>query len=167
MNQFSVNALGITPYLAASMLVMTIFYLFRFKKGLDEQKYPLHLYTILLTIIWIIFQSSGLIQYYENIYFSMHGVNLIGISGFIFKIGIVMSLIGATLILVWIAHLITNYGIGNGQKTTTRLKWWRERYKQCATAGFLIMLGLGSTDTQQTLNGYCHILRKCCMIRLC
>ncbi len=114
LRQFSITALGILPYLAASMLVMTVFYLLRFKRGLDEHKYRLHLYTIILTIIWIIVQSRGLIRYSEYINTTSVDTDLFGISGFIFKIGVVISLLGGTLILVWIAHLITNFGIGNG-----------------------------------------------------
>lgn len=114
LKQFSISSLGLLPYFAASMLVMTIFYLLHFKKGLNEHKYPLHRYIIIVTIAWIILQSISLIRHYEDIDLATRGANIIATPGFLFKISVVISLLGGTFILIWIAHLITSYGIGNG-----------------------------------------------------
>jgi len=111
---FSISALGLLPYLAASILVMTIFYLLRFKKALDEYKYQLHRYTMIITAILIIVQSSILIRYYQNIDALSHGFVSLQDSGILFHLSVFISLLGGTIILIWIAHLITEYGIGNG-----------------------------------------------------
>lgn len=114
LKRFSVSALGILPYLSASMLVMTILYLFRFRKGINENKYPLHLCTIVLTIIIIIVQSIGLARFYQCFPVSSEGGVLVKTGGIFFTLGVIVSLSGGTLIIVWIAHIISVRGIGNG-----------------------------------------------------
>lgn len=114
LKQFSVTALGISPYLSASILVMTIFYLFRFRKGVTENTYKLHLCTAIVTIIILIVQGMGLAYFYQSFPLSHDGEVLVKTSGILFAVGFIASLSGGTLLVVWIAHIISTRGIGNG-----------------------------------------------------
>jgi len=111
LRQFSIFALGINPYLIASVLVMTIFYLFKFRKGLDEKRYRLHLYTIILAIFLAAIQGNGLAIFFQNF---QAGIPLAANTGLSFRFGLIFSLIGAMLVVIWLAHIISIKGIGNG-----------------------------------------------------
>ncbi|MEK7070505.1 MAG: preprotein translocase subunit SecY [Patescibacteria group bacterium] len=108
---FSVMALGLNPYINASI----IFQLFtvvipRFEKLAKEGEYgrfKINQYTRFLTIPLTIVQAVG-------IYFLLKNQNVIGALSPIEFFSFIATLLAGTFILIWFGELISEFGIGNG-----------------------------------------------------
>lgn len=109
--KFSVFAMGIVPYINASIVMQllqaVIPQLEELAKEGDSGRKQIAQYTKYLTIGFATMQSVGMA-------FWLRGVMLPGYSFWLFFITTVISLTAGTALIMWIAELITERGIGNG-----------------------------------------------------
>ena len=117
LKRMSLIALGVTPYITASIVVQLATSLSptlaSIKKEGESGRKRLNQYTrygtVALTIIQGYFIASGL----EN-FGQAQGVAAVIEPGLLFRIGAVISLLGGTMFLMWLGEQITSRGIGNG-----------------------------------------------------
>lgn len=111
LKRFSIFALGIIPYINASIIMhlLTIMYpsLKEIQEEGEEGRKKIQQYTRYLTVAISFVQSLG-------ITLSLRGMLLPDINFFIYTVTSVISLMAGTILLMWIGELITEKGIGNG-----------------------------------------------------
>jgi len=111
----SVFALGIMPYISASiaiqLLTMAIPYFQKLQKEGESGRRELNQYTRLLTIVVTAFQSMGYVVYLRN---ADAGAILPNLSTSLFWVSTVITLTAGTLFVMWMGEKITDKGIGNG-----------------------------------------------------
>lgn len=117
LERMSLIALGIMPYITASIVVQLAGSLhpalIALKKEGETGRKKLNQYTrygtVGLTIIQGWFVASGL-----EAYGAQSGLQAVVDPGYMFRIGAVISLVGGTMFLLWLGEQITSRGIGNG-----------------------------------------------------
>ena len=117
LERMSLIALGIMPYITASIVVQLAAALhpslMALKKEGESGRKKLNQYTrygtVFLTAIQGWFVASGL-----EAYGASSGLQAVINPGLMFKVGAVISLIGGTMFLLWLGEQITSRGIGNG-----------------------------------------------------
>ena len=117
LQRMSLIALGVMPYITASIVVQLASSLHpalaSLKKEGESGRKKLNQYTrygaVLLTAIQGWFVASGL-----EAYGASSGLQAVVIPGMLFRISAVISLIGGTMFLLWLGEQITSRGIGNG-----------------------------------------------------
>ena len=117
LERMSVIALGVMPYITASIVVQLSTslspQLAAIKKEGESGRKRLNQYTrygtVLLTAIQGWFIAVGL----EN-WGAAQGISAVIEPGLLFRITCVVSLIGGTMFLMWLGEQITSRGIGNG-----------------------------------------------------
>jgi preprotein translocase subunit SecY len=112
LQRFAVFALGITPYISASIIMQLMAYvvpsLESLKKEGETGRRKMTQYTRYGTVLLAVFQSAG-------IAFSLQQTpNLVINPGFGFVFTAVVSLTAGTLFLMWLGEQITERGLGNG-----------------------------------------------------
>jgi preprotein translocase subunit SecY len=111
----SVFALGIMPYISASiaiqLLTIAIPYFQKLQKEGESGRRELNQYTRLLTIVVTGFQAAGYVIYLRN---ADAAAILPTLSPFIFWLSTVVILTAGTLFVMWMGERITDKGIGNG-----------------------------------------------------
>ena len=110
----TILALGITPYVTASVITVVVLYLLKFRKGVGESAVNTARYTIGLTIVLCLIQSYGIAKFLENLQAGGNGQKIVPYPGFGIILLTMVALTTATLILVWLAHMISKKGVGNG-----------------------------------------------------
>lgn len=118
LSQFSIFALGIMPYISASiifqLLTSAIPYLESLKKEGEHGRRKINQYTRYATIVLAIVQGYGISQWLDN---SPGGRPLVTseMIGFLpFKLVAVITLVAGTAFIMWLGEQITERGIGNG-----------------------------------------------------
>jgi preprotein translocase subunit SecY len=117
LERMSLIALGVMPYITASIVVQLAASLHpalaALKKEGESGRKKLNQYTrygtVLLTAVQGWFVASGL-----EAYGASSGLQAVVNPGLMFKVGAVISLIGGTMFLLWLGEQITSRGIGNG-----------------------------------------------------
>src|ERR1700712_1776957 len=117
LQRMSLIALGVMPYITASIVVQLASSLHptlaALKKEGESGRQRLNQYTrygaVLLTAIQGWFVASGL-----EAYGASSGLQAVVIPGMLFRVTAVISLIGGTMFLLWLGEQITSRGIGNG-----------------------------------------------------
>ncbi|MDD3798096.1 MAG: preprotein translocase subunit SecY [Novosphingobium sp.] len=117
LERMSLIALGVMPYITASIVVQLAASLhpalMALKKEGESGRKKLNQYTrygaVLLTVIQGWFVASGL-----EAYGAQSGLQAVVDPGYMFRIGAVISLVGGTMFLLWLGEQITSRGIGNG-----------------------------------------------------
>ena len=117
LERMSIIALGVMPYITASIVVQLAASLHpalaALKKEGESGRKKLNQYTrygaVLLTAIQGWFVASGL-----EAYGASSGIQAVVMPGMLFRVGAVVSLIGGTMFLLWLGEQITSRGIGNG-----------------------------------------------------
>ena len=117
LQRMSVVALGVMPYITASIVVQLATslspQLAAIKKEGESGRKKLNQYTrygtVGLTAIQGYFIAVGLESFGAS-----QGVAAVVEPGLLFRIGAVVSLIGGTMFLMWLGEQITSRGIGNG-----------------------------------------------------
>jgi len=117
MERMSLIALGIMPYITASIVVQMAAALhpalMALKKEGEAGRKKLNQYTrygaVGLTIIQGWFLAAGL-----EAYSASSGLPAVVEPGMMFRVGAVISLVGGTMFLLWLGEQITSRGIGNG-----------------------------------------------------
>jgi preprotein translocase subunit SecY len=112
LQRFSVLALGITPYISASIIMQLMTYvvpsLEAIKKEGEAGRRKITQYTRYGTLGLALFQSLG-------IAFALEGSQGLVLSpGFGFRLTTVVSLVAGTMFLMWLGEQITERGLGNG-----------------------------------------------------
>jgi preprotein translocase subunit SecY len=108
---FSIMALGLGPYINASiifqMLTILVPKLEALSKEGDYGRQKITQYTRFLTIPLSIIQSFGLIMLLKN-------RQLITLENPINLLAMIITLVAGTVLLMWLGELINDYGLGNG-----------------------------------------------------
>lgn len=111
----SIFALGIMPYISASiavqLLTLAIPYFQKLQKEGESGRRELNQYTRLLTIAVTAFQGAGYVVYLRN---ADAAALVSSLSPFLFSISTVVVLTAGTLFVMWMGEKITDKGIGNG-----------------------------------------------------
>ena len=108
---FSVMALGLNPYINASIILQLLTAIFpkleQLSKEGDYGRYKINQYTRFLTVPLTIVQAVGIFVLLKNQKI-MGSLSPIEFFSFIFTI------VAGTFILVWFGELISEFGLGNG-----------------------------------------------------
>jgi preprotein translocase subunit SecY len=117
LSQMSVMALGIMPYISASiileLLTVVVPYLEKLKKEGEQGRKKIIQYTRYGTVILSIIQGFGIAVGLERMS-SPGGVMIVPMGGWGFRILAVLTLTAGTAFLMWLGEQITERGIGNG-----------------------------------------------------
>ena len=109
--RMGVFALGIMPYISASIIVQLLVamvpQLEQLKKEGEQGRKKINQYTRYGTVFLATFQAYGLA-------ISLEAGELAIDPGWFFRISCVITLVGGTLFLMWLGEQITARGIGNG-----------------------------------------------------
>ncbi len=110
-SRMGIFALGIMPYISASIIVQLLSAMWapleQLKKEGEQGKKKLNQYTRYGTVALALFQAWGIAV-------SLEAGNLAHEPGLFFKAGVVITLVGGTMFLMWLGEQITARGIGNG-----------------------------------------------------
>jgi len=117
LERMSLIALGVMPYITASIVVQLASSLHpalaALKKEGESGRKKLNQYTrygaVALTALQGYFVATGL-----EAYGASSGLQAVVMPGMMFRMGAVISLIGGTMFLLWLGEQITSRGIGNG-----------------------------------------------------
>jgi preprotein translocase subunit SecY len=112
LSRFSVLALGIMPYISASIIMQLMTYvvpsLEALKKEGESGRRKITQYTRYGTLALAIFQSLGIAVALEGT------AGLVLSPGIGFRVTAVVSLVSGTMFLMWLGEQITERGLGNG-----------------------------------------------------
>ncbi len=112
LQRFTVFALGIMPYISASIIVQLLTVvsptLEQLKKEGESGRRKITQYTRYGTVGLALFQSMGIAIALES------QVGLVLHPGFLFRLTTIISLTTGTMFLMWLGEQITERGIGNG-----------------------------------------------------
>ena len=108
---FSIMALGLTPYINASIILQLLTVVVpRLEELSREGEYgqeKINQYTRMLTIPFAIFQSIGM-------YLLLTSQGIIQALAPLAIVALVATMVAGTMLAIWIGELITEYGVGNG-----------------------------------------------------
>jgi preprotein translocase subunit SecY len=112
LSRFTVFALGIMPYISASIIMQLMTYvvptLEALKKEGEAGRRRITQYTRYGTLLLALFQSLGIALALEG------SQGLVLTPGFGFRMTTVVSLVAGTMFLMWLGEQITERGLGNG-----------------------------------------------------
>lgn len=115
LEQFSILALGILPYITASIIFQLlqtgIPYLEQLKKEGESGRKKINQYTRYATVLLSIFQGYGL----SRGFFGQESIISMTYFGFIpFQVFTIMTLTAGSCLLMWLGEQINEKGVGNG-----------------------------------------------------
>jgi preprotein translocase subunit SecY len=117
LSQMSVMALGIMPYISASIILqlMTVVvpHLEKLKKEGEQGRKKITQYTRYGTVVLSVIQGFGIAIGLERMA-SPGGAMVVPIGGWGFRLMTVITLTAGTAFLMWLGEQITERGIGNG-----------------------------------------------------
>jgi preprotein translocase subunit SecY len=117
LSNMSVMALGIMPYISASiilqLLTVVIPHLEKLKKEGEQGRKKITQYTRYGTVILSIVQGFGIAVGLENMS-SPGGAMIVPVGGWGFRLLTVITLTAGTAFLMWLGEQVTERGIGNG-----------------------------------------------------
>ncbi len=117
-SQMSVFALGVMPYISASiifqLLAVVIPALERLQKEGEAGRRKINQYTRYATVGLSAIQGIGIAVWLESLNAQAGTENVIQVGGFLFRFLTVLSLATGTMFLMWMGEQITDRGIGNG-----------------------------------------------------
>ncbi len=117
LSQMSVMALGIMPYISASiilqLLTVVVPHLEKLKKEGEQGRRKITQYTRYGTVILSVIQGFGIAVGLERMS-SPGGAMVVPIGGWGFRLLTVVTLTAGTAFLMWLGEQITERGIGNG-----------------------------------------------------
>ena len=112
LSRFTVFALGIMPYISASIIMQLLTYVVptfeQMKKEGESGRRKITQYTRYGTLALALFQSAGIAVALES------SPGLVLVPGFGFRLTAVFSLTAGTMFLMWLGEQITERGLGNG-----------------------------------------------------
>ena len=111
LSRMGIFALGIMPYISASIIVQLLGSMYepwkQLKKEGEQGRKKLNQYTRYGTVVLATFQAYALAA-------SLEAGDLASTPGLNFRIACVITLVGGTMFLMWLGEQITARGIGNG-----------------------------------------------------
>jgi preprotein translocase subunit SecY len=111
LGRMGVFALGIMPYISASIIVQLLTSMVpsleQLKKEGEQGRKKINQYTRYGTVALALFQAFGLAK-------SLEAGGLAHDPGLFFQASVVITLVGGTMFLMWLGEQITARGIGNG-----------------------------------------------------
>lgn len=117
LERMSIIALGIMPYITASIVVQMMSSIHEPWKALKKEgesgRKKLNQYTRFGTVFLTIFQGYGIAVGLEG-WGASEGASAVMDPGWFFRISIIVTLLGGSLFLMWLGEQITSRGIGNG-----------------------------------------------------
>jgi preprotein translocase subunit SecY len=117
-NQASIFALGIMPYISASIFMQLMTVLVprfqKMQKEGDSGRKKINQYTRYLTVIVTIVQSVAYVRFLENMANQNPGMIMGEYARNLFLITSVFTLTAGTLFVMWMGEKITDKGLGNG-----------------------------------------------------
>ncbi|HZB52014.1 MAG TPA: preprotein translocase subunit SecY [Reyranella sp.] len=117
LERMSIIALGVMPYITASIVVQLGASLYepwkQLKKEGETGRKKLNQYTRYLTVLLTTVQGYWIAVGLESLGASQ-GIAAVVEPGMVFRVAATISLVGGTLFLMWIGEQITARGIGNG-----------------------------------------------------
>lgn len=119
LNQFSVFALGIMPYISSSiifqLLTAVVPYLEELKKEGEQGRKKITQYTRYGTVVLAVIQGYAISTWLMNSNFEGRPLVLSPVVGFIpFKLMTIITLTAGTCFIMWLGEQITERGIGEG-----------------------------------------------------
>lgn len=117
LRRFSICALGVMPYISASIIMQLMTVVFPtikeyYKEG-PEGRRKIAYYTRYLTVVICLIQGFGIAVGLERMV-SPSGIPIVADPGWTFRIMTMITLTAGTLFLVWLGEQMTEHGIGNG-----------------------------------------------------
>jgi preprotein translocase subunit SecY len=116
--RMSVMALGIMPYISASIILellsVVVPYLEKLKKEGEQGRKKIIQYTRYGTVVLSSVQGFGIAIWLENMTLSSGGPPVVTIGGWGFRLLAVITFTAGTAFLMWLGEQITERGIGNG-----------------------------------------------------
>ncbi|MDA9918335.1 preprotein translocase subunit SecY [Erythrobacter sp.] len=117
LERMSLIALGVMPYITASIVVQMASALHPTLAALKKEgatgRQKLNQYTRYGTVFLCAIQGYFLAAGLES-FSAQSGISAVVEPGYVFRIGAVISLVGGTMFLLWLGEQITSRGIGNG-----------------------------------------------------
>jgi preprotein translocase subunit SecY len=117
LERMSIIALGIMPYITASIVVQLMGSIYEPWKALKKEgesgRKKLNQYTRFGTVVLTIFQGYGIAVGLES-WGASSGMSAVIDPGWFFRISTIITLLGGTMFLMWLGEQITSRGIGNG-----------------------------------------------------
>ncbi|MEZ4704270.1 MAG: preprotein translocase subunit SecY [Bdellovibrionota bacterium] len=117
LERFSIFALGIMPYISASIIFQLLTVVFPYLEKLQKEgemgRRKINQYSRYATIALSIVQGIGLATFLES-QRTPDGVAVVANPGIMFKFMTVVTLTAGTTFLMWLGEQITERGIGNG-----------------------------------------------------
>jgi len=114
-NRMAIFALGIMPYISASIIMQLMTTVFpeleALKKEGEAGRKVINQYTRYFTVALAMIQAYGIALGLEHFGGQSH---IVLHPGFLFRISAVVTLTGGTILLMWIGEQITSRGVGNG-----------------------------------------------------
>lgn len=117
LSRAAIFGLGIMPYISASIIIQllssTVPYFERLQREGEHGRRILNRYTRWLTVGISALQSFGISSFLQSLT-SPSGLPVVPNPGPIFVITTMLSLVGGSILLMWMGEQITDRGIGNG-----------------------------------------------------
>lgn len=115
----TVFALGIMPYISASIILQLLGAVIPFFQKLqregEEGRRKIIQYTRYGTVFLAVGQSFGVSVFLETIRAPMSGLSAVGDPGWSFRLMTMLTITTGTIFIMWLGEQITERGIGNGQ----------------------------------------------------
>jgi preprotein translocase subunit SecY len=116
LEQMAVFALGIMPYISASiileLLTVVVPYLERLKKEGEQGRKKITQYSRYGTVVLSMIQGLGIAIGLENM--EVGGAAIVPVTGWSFRLMTMLTLTAGTTFIMWLGEQITERGIGNG-----------------------------------------------------
>lgn len=111
LTNFSILALGLNPYINASIIMQLLTMIFpkleELSKEGEQGRQKINQYTRFLTIPLSVIQSVGMYTLLKN-------QGLVEVSNPLSILAIIVAMVAGTVFTMWLGELLTEYGIGNG-----------------------------------------------------
>ncbi|OGK33049.1 preprotein translocase subunit SecY [Candidatus Roizmanbacteria bacterium RIFCSPHIGHO2_12_FULL_36_11] len=108
---FSIMALGLNPYINASIIIQLLTAIFPALEHLSKEgeygRYKINQYTRFLTAPLTIVQAVGIFILLKN-------QKIIGVLSPLEFFSFILTMVAGTFILVWFGELVSEFGLGNG-----------------------------------------------------
>lgn len=116
LKRLSIFAIGIMPYITASIIMFIAGFFVTFVKELKESgasgQISINRFTRFLTLFIAFFQALALTSTIMKE--SVNGLPIVPVADFSFQFLAIVSLMGGTMSVVWICDKITEFGLGSG-----------------------------------------------------
>ena len=118
LQQLSVMALGVMPYISASiifqLLGVVVPAIERLQKEGEQGRKKITQYTRYATVALCVIQGLGLSFWLESLNRQTGTANVVYNAGFLFRLTTVMAMTTGSMFLMWLGEQIQERGIGNG-----------------------------------------------------